>query len=70
MKRWTRETAIKTLKTMAQAAIGAIGSTAMITEVNWGVVAATAALSGLMCVLMNVANIEEDDGDEAGTCEN
>ena len=57
MKEYVKDTAIKTVRTMAQAAIGVIGSTALVTEVNWVVVGSTVALSGIMCILMSVSNL-------------
>ncbi|WP_317334187.1 holin [Streptococcus orisratti] len=59
MKTYIKKLGIKVVKTMAQAALGVIGSTALISEVNWQVVASTAALSGLVCVLMNLADLKE-----------
>ena len=44
MKEWIKAAGIRALKTVAQTAIATIGTTALITEVNWGVVAAAAAL--------------------------
>lgn len=60
-KKWLKKVAIKTIKTMAQTAVGVIGSSALITDVNWQVVASTVALSGVMCILMNVSEIKEGD---------
>lgn len=59
MKTYIKKLGIKVVKTMAQAALGVIGSTALISEVNWQVVASTVALSGLICVLMNLADLKE-----------
>lgn len=58
MKEWFKDVAIKTIKTMAQSAIAVISTSALITEVNWKVVVSTVALSGVMCVLMNISQIE------------
>lgn len=55
---WLKDTGIKTVRTMAQSAIGAIGTTALINEVNWAVVGGTVALSGVMCVLMALTNLK------------
>lgn len=60
-KKWFKKVAIKTIKTMAQTAVGVIGSSALITDVNWQVVASTVALSGVMCIFMNVSEIKEGD---------
>lgn len=59
MKTYIKKLGIKVVKTMAQAALGVIGSTALISEVNWQVVASTVVLSGLVCVLMNLADLKE-----------
>lgn len=60
MNSYTKKLAIKVIKTMAQAALGVIGSSALITEVNWVVVASTVGLAGLTCVLMNLSELKED----------
>lgn len=59
MKKYLEKLGIKVLKTMAQAALGVIGSSALISEVNWQVVASTIALAGVTCVLMNLADLKE-----------
>ena len=60
MKTLAKKLGIKVIKTMSQAALGVIGSSALLTEVNWAVVASTIALSGLTCVLMNLSELKED----------
>lgn len=60
-KAWLKDVLIRTVKTMAQTAIGVISSTALITEVNWGVVLSAVALSGVSCILMNIANMPEEE---------
>lgn len=64
--KWIKATAVRTVKTMAQSAIGVIGSTALINEVNWAVVGGTVALSGIVCILTCIAGIPEvtDEGSE------
>ena len=59
MKTYIKKLGIKVVKTMAQVALGVIGSTALISEVNWQVVASTVVISGLVCVLMNLADLKE-----------
>lgn len=61
MDKFAKKLGIKVVKTMAQAALGVIGSSALLTEVNWMVVASTIALSGLTCVLMNLADLKEEE---------
>lgn len=60
MNKFTKKLAIKIIKTMAQSALGAIGSSALLTEVNWVVVASTATLAGFICFLMNLSELKED----------
>ena len=47
----------RTLRTMAQAAIGSIGASTLLADVNWPVVGSTAALAGLTSLLMSVDRI-------------
>lgn len=61
MNKFAKKLGIKVVKTMSQAALGVIGSSALLTEVNWMVVASTIALSGLTCVLMNLADLKEEE---------
>lgn len=58
-KEWLKSVGIKTVKTMAQTAIGVIGSTALINEVKWTVVGSSVLLAGITCILMNISQIEE-----------
>ena len=60
MNKFTKKLAIKIIKTMAQSALGAIGSSALLTEVNWVVVASRATLAGFICFLMNLSELKED----------
>lgn len=46
---------IRALKSVAQSAIAALGTTAMITEVDWSVVLSTAAMTGLLSILTSLS---------------
>ena len=46
MKKWAKAAAVRAVKTIAQAAIAAIGSSAALGDVNWVLVSSTAALAG------------------------
>ena len=59
---WLKAAGIRAVKTVAQAAVAAIGTAAAIGEVNWTVVAGTAALSGILSLLTSVAGLPEVDG--------
>lgn len=58
-KKWFKAAGVRALKTMAQAAIATIGTTAVLTEVNWIVVVSTAALSGVLSILTSIAGLPE-----------
>ena len=56
---WIRAAGVRAVKTMAQAAIAAIGTSAVISEVNWGIVISSALLSGILSILMSLAGLPE-----------
>lgn len=56
---WAKKAGMRAVKTMAQTAIAAIGSTALLTEVNWAVVTSTVALAGVLSLLTSTAGIPE-----------
>ena len=57
--RWWRAAAVRAVRTVAQAAIGAIGAAAGWGEVDWRVVASAAALAGVLSLLTSVAGLPE-----------
>ena len=67
-KKWLQAAAIRAAKTIAQAAIATIGTTALITEVNWLVVLSASAMAGVLSVLTSVITglPEVDDGEVNG----
>lgn len=58
-KKWVKAAAIRALKTIAQTATATIGTTALITGVNWGVVVSASALAGVLSLLTSVAGLPE-----------
>ena len=64
MKKYFEKLGVKVLKTMAQSAVGAIGASTLISQVDWRVVVSTALLSGLVCVLTNLSDLKEEDINE------
>lgn len=59
MKKWMRAAAVRAVKTVAQTAIATIGSTALLTQVNWAVVASASVLAGVLSLLTSVAGLPE-----------
>ena len=56
---WLKAAGIRALKTFAQTAVATIGSTAVISEVNWGLVISASVLAGLLSLLTSVAGLPE-----------
>lgn len=59
LKKWAKAAGVRAIKTVAQAAVAAIGSSAALGDVNWALVASTAALSGVLSLLTSVAGLPE-----------
>ena len=64
-KIWIKAAAVRAIKTVAQTAVGVIGASALITEVDFLVVLSASALAGLVSLLTSVADLPEVDN--AGT---
>lgn len=58
-KEWFKAAGVRALKTTAQAALAAIGATAVITDVNWAVVVGTAVMAGVCSLLTSLAGLPE-----------
>lgn len=64
-KKWFLAAGIRALRTFAQAAIAAIGSTVLLSEVNWPVVFSTAGLAAVLSIFTALAGLPEVDDKEA-----
>lgn len=63
-KKWLKASAIRAVKTVAQTAVSTIGTSAVMGDVNWVMVASASALSGIISILTSVAGIPEVRSDE------
>ena len=67
MKSFIKAALVRALRTLAQTAVATIGTSALISEVNWLTVASTAALAAVLSLLTSVATglpEVDDDGRE------
>lgn len=55
MNEFTKATAIRAIRTMAQTAIATIGSAAIIADVDWQIVLSASVLSGILSILTSIA---------------
>ena len=63
---WIYCAGIRALKTCAQTAVGVIGASAIVSDVNWIVVASASALAGITSLLTSIAGLPEitESGDQ------
>jgi hypothetical protein len=59
IKQWLKAAGIRALKTVCQTAIATIGTSAVMDEVNWIMVASASALAGILSILTSVAGLPE-----------
>ena len=58
-KLWIKAAGIRAVKTVAQTAIATIGTTAVISGVNWEIVLSSAAVAGIVSLLTSLAGLPE-----------
>lgn len=66
MKDWFKAAGIRAIKTIAQTAIATIGTAAVLGDVNWVMVASSAALAGVLSLLTSVATGLPEVNNEKG----
>lgn len=58
-KQWFKAAGVRAIKTMAQTAVATIGSSAVISAVDWQVVLSASVLAGILSLLTSTAGLPE-----------
>ena len=59
IKKWAKAAAIRAIKTMAQTSAATIGTSAVLSEVNWQMAVSAAVLAGVLSLLTSMAGLPE-----------
>lgn len=62
VREWAARAGVRALKTAAQSAVGTIGASVAMGDVDWPLVISAAALAAIVSVLTSLAGIPEVDG--------
>ncbi len=60
-KEWWGRAGVRALKTVAQTAVGVIGSAVLLSEVSWLMVLSASVLAGILSLLMSIGGLPEVD---------
>lgn len=66
-KLWIKAAAIRCVKTIAQAAIGVIGASYVLADIDWKVVISASLVAGILSILTSLAGLPEVDAAGAVT---
>ena len=59
MKKWFEAAGVRAIKTMAQTAIAMIGTSVVLSSVDWVMVCSATVLAGMLSLLTSVAGLPE-----------
>lgn len=58
-KKWIKAALVRCIRTIAQTSVATIGAAAVLSDVNWTMVASASLLAGLLSILTSVAGLPE-----------
>lgn len=58
-KKWLKCAGVRSIKTVAQTAIATIGTSAVMSQVDWKIVASASILAGILSMLTSIAGLPE-----------
>lgn len=58
-EKWTKAAGVRAVKTIAQTATATIGTSAILSQVDWKVVISASLLAGILSLLTSVAGLPE-----------
>ncbi|MFQ6794663.1 MAG: holin [Thomasclavelia sp.] len=64
LKKWFMCAGVRAVKTMAQTAVGLIGTSLVIADVSWTVVASASLLAAVVSLLTSIAGLPELENTE------
>lgn len=64
IKQWGKAAAIRAIKTVAQTAVAMLGTSVVLSDVDWTMVVSASVLAGLLSLLTSVAGLPEVDDTE------
>lgn len=56
---WIKAAGVRAIKTVAQALAAAIGTSAVLSEIDWSLAAGTAIVAGILSLLTSIAGLPE-----------
>lgn len=65
-KKWLRASLVRALRTVAQTALATIGTSVLLSDVNWVSVVSASLLSGIISILMSLSGLPEVDNEKEG----
>lgn len=58
-KEWWKAALVRAVRTMAQTALATIGTSALLTDINWALVLSATGMAGILCILTALTGLPE-----------